>query len=87
MKIVVIGGSGLIGTKLVKKLRERGDEALPASPSSGVNTITGEGWLKRLPALKLLSMCRTRLPGRTRQFWSFSKRRLGISWPQKLPLE
>ncbi|HEX6188869.1 MAG TPA: SDR family oxidoreductase [Pyrinomonadaceae bacterium] len=43
MKIVVIGGTGLIGTKLVKKLRERGDEALPASPSSGVNTITGEG--------------------------------------------
>jgi uncharacterized protein YbjT (DUF2867 family) len=43
MKIVVIGGSGLIGTKLVKKLRERGDEALPASPSSGVNTITGDG--------------------------------------------
>jgi uncharacterized protein YbjT (DUF2867 family) len=43
MKIVVIGGSGLIGTKLVKKLRERGDEALPASPSSGVNTITGKG--------------------------------------------
>ena len=43
MKIVVIGGSGLIGTKLVKKLRERGHEALAASPSSGVNTITGEG--------------------------------------------
>jgi uncharacterized protein YbjT (DUF2867 family) len=43
MKIVVIGGSGLIGTKLVKLLRERGDEALPASPSSGVNTITGDG--------------------------------------------
>jgi uncharacterized protein YbjT (DUF2867 family) len=48
MKIVVIGGSGLIGTKLVKKLRERGDEALPASPSSGVNTITGEGLAKAL---------------------------------------
>jgi uncharacterized protein YbjT (DUF2867 family) len=43
MKIVVIGGSGLIGTKLVNKLRERGHEALAASPSSGVNTITGEG--------------------------------------------
>jgi uncharacterized protein YbjT (DUF2867 family) len=43
MKIVVIGGSGLIGTKLVKTLRERGHEVLPASPSSGVNTITGEG--------------------------------------------
>ena len=43
MKIVVIGGSGLIGTKLVKLLRERGHEALAASPSSGVNTITGKG--------------------------------------------
>ena len=43
MKIVVIGGSGLIGTKLVKLLRERGHEALAASPSSGVNTVTGEG--------------------------------------------
>ena len=42
LKIVVIGGSGLIGTKLVKTLRERGHEVVPASPSSGVNTITGE---------------------------------------------
>jgi uncharacterized protein YbjT (DUF2867 family) len=54
MKIVVIGGSGLIGTKLVKKLRERGDEALPASPSSGVNTITGEGLAKALAAAQVL---------------------------------
>jgi len=43
MKIVVIGGSGLIGTKLVKRLREAGHEVLPGSPDSGVNTITGEG--------------------------------------------
>jgi uncharacterized protein YbjT (DUF2867 family) len=43
MKIVVIGGSGLIGSKLVEKLREQGHEAVPASPDSGVNTITGEG--------------------------------------------
>jgi uncharacterized protein YbjT (DUF2867 family) len=43
MKIVVIGGSGLIGSKLVTKLRERGHEAVAASPNSGVNTITGEG--------------------------------------------
>src|SRR6266496_3830756 len=43
MKIVVIGGSGLIGKKLVNNLRQRGHEAVPASPSSGVNTITGEG--------------------------------------------
>jgi uncharacterized protein YbjT (DUF2867 family) len=43
MKIVVIGGSGLIGSKLVKSLAKQGHEVLPASPSSGVNTITGEG--------------------------------------------
>ena len=43
MKIVVIGGSGLIGTKLVNKLRQLGHEVVPASPTSGVNTITGEG--------------------------------------------
>jgi uncharacterized protein YbjT (DUF2867 family) len=48
MKIVVIGGSGLIGTKLVNKLRESGHEVVAASPSSGVNTITGEGLAEAL---------------------------------------
>ena len=43
MKIVVIGGTGLIGSKLVTKLREHGHEAVAASPKSGVNTVTGEG--------------------------------------------
>jgi len=43
MKLVVIGGSGLIGSKLVTKLRDHGHEAVPASPDSGVNTLTGEG--------------------------------------------
>ncbi len=43
MKIVVIGGSGLIGKKLVNRLRERGHEAVAASPSSGVNAVTGVG--------------------------------------------
>jgi uncharacterized protein YbjT (DUF2867 family) len=43
MKIVVIGGSGLIGSKLVTKLRDRGHETLAASPASGVNTLTGQG--------------------------------------------
>jgi uncharacterized protein YbjT (DUF2867 family) len=43
MKIVVIGGSGLIGSKVVKKLGEHGHEAVAASPDSGVNTLTGEG--------------------------------------------
>jgi uncharacterized protein YbjT (DUF2867 family) len=43
MKIVVIGGSGLIGSKLVNRLLQYGHEAIPASPSTGVNTLTGEG--------------------------------------------
>jgi alpha-beta hydrolase superfamily lysophospholipase/uncharacterized protein YbjT (DUF2867 family) len=43
MKVVVIGGSGLIGSKLVAKLREGRHEVIAASPDSGVNTITGEG--------------------------------------------
>ena len=48
MKIVVIGGTGLIGSKLVKKLREQGHEAVAASPNSGVNTLTGEGLAEAL---------------------------------------
>jgi uncharacterized protein YbjT (DUF2867 family) len=48
MKIVVIGGSGLIGSKLVNTLREHGHEAVPASPHSGVNTLTGEGLAEAL---------------------------------------
>jgi len=48
MKIVVIGGSGLIGTKLVKNLRQDGHEVVAASPSSGVNTLTGEGLAEAL---------------------------------------
>ena len=43
MKIVIIGGSGLIGSKVVRKLRDQGNEAVPASPNTGVNTLTGEG--------------------------------------------
>jgi len=43
MKIVVIGGTGLIGSKLVTKLRDHGQEAVPASPNSGINSLTGEG--------------------------------------------
>jgi uncharacterized protein YbjT (DUF2867 family) len=43
MKIIVIGGTGLIGSKLVKKLREHGQEVVAASPASGVNSVTGEG--------------------------------------------
>jgi uncharacterized protein YbjT (DUF2867 family) len=48
MKIVVIGGTGLIGSKLVEKLREAGHDPLAASPDTGVNTITGEGLAEAL---------------------------------------
>jgi uncharacterized protein YbjT (DUF2867 family) len=43
MKVVVIGGTGLIGSQLVEKLNEHGHEAVPAAPNTGVNTLTGEG--------------------------------------------
>jgi len=68
MKIVVIGGCGLIGSKVVKKLREHGLEAVAASPDSGVNTLTGEGLTEALRGVTWWSsMCRTLHPSRTRQ--------------------
>jgi uncharacterized protein YbjT (DUF2867 family) len=54
MKIVVIGGSGLIGKKVVKNLRERGHEVVAASPSSGVNTVTGEGLVEALAGAQVV---------------------------------
>jgi uncharacterized protein YbjT (DUF2867 family) len=54
MKIVVIGGSGLIGKKLIPLLRERGHEAVSASPSSGVNTVTGEGLADALTSAEVV---------------------------------
>jgi uncharacterized protein YbjT (DUF2867 family) len=54
MKIVVIGGSGLIGKKVVTNLRRRGHEVVPASPSSGVNTVTGEGLAQALAGARVV---------------------------------
>jgi uncharacterized protein YbjT (DUF2867 family) len=48
VKVVVIGGTGLIGSKLVTKLGEHGHEAVPAAPNTGVNTLTGEGLAEAL---------------------------------------
>jgi uncharacterized protein YbjT (DUF2867 family) len=54
MKTVVIGGSGLTGTKLVSKLRELGHEVVATSPTSGVNTITGEGLAEALAGAQVV---------------------------------
>jgi uncharacterized protein YbjT (DUF2867 family) len=54
MKIVVIGGTGLIGSKLVEKLRNDGHEPLAASPDTGVNTLTGEGLAEALEGAKVI---------------------------------
>jgi len=54
MKIVVIGGSGLIGKKVVTNLRQHGHEVVAASPSSGVNTVTGEGLARALAGAQVV---------------------------------
>ena len=54
MKIVVIGGTGLIGKKVVQILRQQGHEVVAASPSSGVNTLTGEGLSKALSGAQVV---------------------------------
>ena len=54
MKIVVIGGSGLIGAKVVDRLRRKGHEAVAASPTTGVNTLTGEGLAAALAAAQVV---------------------------------
>jgi uncharacterized protein YbjT (DUF2867 family) len=54
MKIVVVGGTGLIGSRLVEKLRRDGHEPLPASPRSGVNVLTGEGLAEALAGAQVV---------------------------------
>ena len=54
MRIVVIGGTGLIGSKLVERLREDGHEAVPASPDTGVDTLTGEGLAEALQGAEVV---------------------------------
>lgn len=54
MKIVVIGGTGLVGSKVVKKLKQMGHDVLAASPNTGVNTVTGEGLAEALAGAKIV---------------------------------
>src|SRR5437867_8926418 len=54
MKIIVIGGTGLIGAKVVKNLRDKGHEVVAASPSKGINTVTGEGLAQALAGAQVV---------------------------------
>jgi uncharacterized protein YbjT (DUF2867 family) len=54
MKIVIIGGTGLIGSKVVAKLKQKGHEALAAAPNTGINTITGEGLKKAMAGAQVV---------------------------------
>jgi uncharacterized protein YbjT (DUF2867 family) len=54
MKIVIIGGTGLIGSKTVERLRKRGHEVIAASPNTGVNTLTGEGLAQALTGAQVV---------------------------------
>jgi uncharacterized protein YbjT (DUF2867 family) len=54
MKIVVIGGTGLVGSKVVAKLKQKGHEVIAAAPNTGVNTITGEGLAKALAGAQVV---------------------------------
>src|SRR5689334_9260289 len=54
MKILVIGGSGLIGTKLVSNLRQAGHEVIAASRSTGINVLTGEGLTKAMTGVDVV---------------------------------
>jgi uncharacterized protein YbjT (DUF2867 family) len=54
MKIVVIGGTGLIGSNVIKRLRQNGHEAVAAAPSTGVNALTGEGLAEALAGVQVV---------------------------------
>jgi uncharacterized protein YbjT (DUF2867 family) len=58
VKIIVIGGTGLIGSKLVALLHHRGEEVVAASPETGVNALTGQGLAEALAAAQVVATSR-----------------------------
>ena len=85
-QIVVIGGNGLIGTKLVNTLRQYGQEVVAASPSSGVNTITGEGLAKALTGAQVVVDVSNAPSWDDQAVLEFLKSPGVISWPRKRSL-
>jgi uncharacterized protein YbjT (DUF2867 family) len=73
MKIVIIGGTGLIGSKTAPILRQGGHEVLAASPNTGVNTITGAGLKEALVGTQVVIDSPTRPRSRTRRCWNSSR--------------
>ncbi len=79
MKIVVIGGTGLIGSKVVESLSRSGHEALAAAPNTGVNTITGEGLAKALEGAEVVVDVANSPSFEDQAALDFSRRRAGTS--------
>ena len=85
MKIVVIGGTGLIGSKAVNILRQRGHEVVAASPSSGVNTLTGEGLAEALTGAQVVVDVANSPSFEDSLLWTSSKRQVAIFFLRKSP--
>ena len=83
VKIIVIGGTGRIGSKVVTKLRDPAFEAVAASPNSGVNTITGEGVAQVLTGAAVVVDVSNSPSSRMPRSSRFSRRRLAISSPPR----
>ena len=73
MKIVVIGGTGLIGSKTVAILRQGGHEVVAASPKSGINTFTGEGLKEAMAGAQVVIDLANSPHLKTRRCWNFSR--------------
>ena len=73
MKIVIIGGTGLIGSKTATILRQGGHEVVAASPKTGVNSITGEGLKEAMAGTQVVIDLATRPRGKTRRCWNSSR--------------
>ena len=85
MKIVVIGGSGLIGTKLVTGFARRAMRSWRRRPPRASTPSPARGWPRRWPARRSSSTWRTRRRSRTRRSWSSSRRPAATCWPPKRP--
>ena len=85
MKIVVIGGSGLIGSKLVDQLRQDGHHLLAPSPESGVDIITGEGLAEAMHGTQVVVDAMTARAREDEALLEFFQRRLAICSPRKQP--